>query len=514
MEEDKKGIKELVCRIKELLDFYSKGKYEFIYKNCPNFVRQILNASVSHLLNVEVDDTLVVIKKNHRALHYFELRILIYLRSKRFEIKDFVRLVDEIRRADNSSQYFHKVDLQLFEALPIFAQYIKDPLKIDELIKTHQYVSGLWKNGSKYLHFYTLHNEEHSIELIKQCVKITKTIDYLKLKTDDYYVLFMACYLHDISMALHPNLENFSIENPQTDFIYSKWKRDVYSLLGIDLNTTSQNHHVTELEQVDKVTVKQLLLSYFVEIDEYFESKIRDRHAVDSASFIKEHNDLRFIHKAFRQLIADVSESHYYEAKDVYKLKSQATCDLFAVKYMMIILRLADLFDMSRERISTNFLRQNLDYMSPISKFHWISHLAIDKCHLESEFEFKGNNQAKPDTIDEKIKIVIGLNTRQLTALTTANKCNNWCASVNSNNIIIEIKDDNKSECKGLCSFSCKWVMKKQEYLFKELYELQQYLNRLENNIFKTSFFVELRFDKSNGLPQEYLDVISEAIQS
>ena len=124
-------------------------------------------------------------------MYYFELRILVYLRTNNFKIEEFASIVEEISNSNNTSQYFHKVDLQLLEALPIFKSYIKDPVKVDKLIKVHQYVSSLWKNGSKYLHFYTLHNEEHSLELIKQCIKITKTIDYLKLKSDDYYILFL-----------------------------------------------------------------------------------------------------------------------------------------------------------------------------------------------------------------------------------------------------------------------------------------------------------------------------------
>lgn len=508
----------LLDQVQRVVKFYSEGKYRFICQNSPNFIRHVLNAVISKLLNVDVNNSFLILKSNQRAVFYFELRILIYLRSNNFQIDELANIVSELKASANSSQYFHKVDLQLLEVLPTFKAYIKDPVKIDKLIKVHQYVNGIWKNGSKYLHFYTLHNEEHSIELIKQCVKITKTIDYLKLKSDDYYVLFLACYLHDISMALHPNLEMFAGDSNETDLIYCEWKRDVYEAIGMDLLKTSENKFVTDLEHVNKADLKKILLSYFRKLDEYFEATIRNSHAYLSASFIKSQTDLRFIDKAFLQLVAEVSEAHYYDAKDVYKLKSKARDDLFDVKYLMIILRLADLLDMTRERISTNFMKQNIDYMSGISKYHWISHLSINNCHLEAGFDPVLPENGEDVSINEKIKLVINLNTSQLTSVSTGGNCTNWGAAYDEekNTMVIQINDhlDNGKEkkCNYKCNLSCKWFVKKQEYLFNELYELQRYLNRTENNIFKTHFQVELHFDSTDALPQEYLDVIMENI--
>jgi len=515
--ENKKSYR-LIDQIQKLINFYSEGKYEFIYKNSPDFVRQILNTSISKLLNVEVNDTFLIFKSSNRAVYYFELRILVYLRSNNFHIEEFKSIVNEIYNSNNSGQYFHKIDIQLLEVLSIFKSYIKDPIKIDKLIKVHQYVSGIWKNGSKYLHFYTLHNEEHSIELIKQSVKITTTIDYLKLKSDDYYILFLACYLHDISMALHPNLEMFAGDFIESDLIYSEWKRDIYKVIGIDFSASIENKFAIDLELVDKADLKILLLMYFKKLDEYFESTIRNSHASQSAKFIKSQADLTFIDKAFIQLVADVSEAHYYDAKDVYKLKSKASDDLFDMKYMMIILRFADLLDMTRERISTSFMKQNINYMSGISKYHWISHLSINNSNVESEFEFVPPKNKDELKIKETVKLKVNLNTCQLTSVSDRLNCSDWQAKYDESlsSIIININDhlnnNIETNCDYKCNLSCKWFVKKQEYLFKELYELQRYLNRTENNIFKTNFQVELHFDSQDALPQEYLDVVLENI--
>lgn len=505
----------ILKKINTILKTYSSGRYKFIFKNSPEFIRRILNSQISSLLGVEINDSFNIYKTNQRALYYFELRILVFLRSSSFNFDAFSAVVSEISNNSNSSQYFHKVDLQLLEVLSSFKSHVKDPVHVDKLIKVHQYVSGLWKNGSKFLHFFTLHNEEHSVELIKQCIKIKNTIDYLKLKADDYYILFLACYLHDISMALHPNLEMFSNDNLDSELLYSEWKRDIYSLLEIDFEPNSKKSNVIGLENVNKADIKNLMLSYFTKIDEYFERNIRENHATQSARFVKEQHELKFIDKAFLQLVADISVAHSYDAKNVYKIKSNAKSDLFDTKYLMIILRLADLLDMSRERISTKFLKQNMKYMSPYSKYHWVSHMSINHCHIESDFTPNEQDEDCNISINENITVKVNLNTSQLSKV-KKHKCSNWYSGFAKDNKTIEIyiKDNNGMSDKTCenCSVSCKWFVDKQWWLFNELYELQRYLGRNNNNIFKTSFKVELIFDNTDALPQEYLDIVLDQI--
>jgi hypothetical protein len=509
------NITGILKSINIIINIYSSGRYEFIHKNSSEFLRRILNSQISSLLGVEINDSFNIYKTNQRALYYFELRILVFLRSSSFNFDDFSVVVSEISNNYNSSQYFHKVDLQLLEVLPSFKSHVKDPVNVDKLIKVHQYVSGLWKNGSKFLHFYTLHNEEHSVELIKQCIKIKNTIDYLKLKTDDYYILFLACYLHDISMALHPNLEMFSNDNLDSELLYSEWKRDIYDLLEIDYKPDSKKTNIIRLENVNKSDIKNLMLSYFTKIDEFFERNIRDNHAAQSAKFIKEQQELKFIDNAFLQLVADISVAHNYDAKNIYKVKSSAKSDLFDTKYLMIILRLADLLDMSRERISTKFLKQNMKYMSQYSKYHWVSHMSINHCHIESDFSPNEKDEDGNISINELITVKVNLNTSQLSRVDKAN-CSNWYSRFAKDNKTIEIyiKDNNElsnNTCEN-CSVSCKWFVDKQWWLFNELYELQRYLGRNNSNIFKTSFKVELVFDNTDTLPQEYLDIVLENI--
>jgi len=482
-----------------------QNKFSFVYLNSPEFVRRIINAIISKALNVPINDSCNLSKLDNRVLLYYELRILMLIRSNRFSLELFLNLSSHILGDLESKLNVEKIDLSLLEILPILKSYIKDPEKIDDLIQIHKYVNGIWKNGSKFLHFYTLHNEEHSIALINNCVRITKSIDYLSIKSDDYYILFLACYLHDISMVLYPNLDSFSETNGKTDLIYSQWKADISVIENIEYEPQSK--------------IKQLILNYYKEVNDYFETEIRENHHKKSSKFIKEQNDFFFIDKAVRRLVADVSEAHCYDAKDVYKIKSKAKHDTYDEKYLMIILRLADLFDMSKDRVSINILRQNINNMSEITKYHWISHMAIDNCTINSYFpeinktSFDINADLK---LQEIIRINIFMNTRLLTSAESKHCENLSCetiTTVNKSDPYMRIRINRGQNCQGKCNFTCKWIVNKHSYLFNELVELQQYLDRNIANIFETKLEVILNFENSSILPSDYMDVIRNRIE-
>lgn len=495
-------------RISEFLNEYNNKDrfFYFVYLNSPEFCRKIANSIISRLFNVRVNDSCDFIKFDSRPIHYFELRILMFVRLYGFNVKKFTSHINTILAELKNNINFEKIDLSLLEVLPIFKRYIRVPEKIDDLILIHKYVNGIWKNGSKFLHFYTLHNEEHSIELINNCTKITKTIDYLSIKSEDYYILFLACYLHDISMVLYPNIDNFSEDNGKTDLIYSQWK------IGLEKIISEHN----DIEFAPKSSIKQFILKFYESVNNFFETEIRDTHHKKSSKYIKEQSDLAFIDKPTRRLIADVSEAHCYNAKDVYKLKSKAKHDIFDEKYLMIILRLADLLDMSKDRVSINVLRQNINNMSEISKYHWISHMAIDNCDIQSQFDTfidNGSNNKKFMRLTEVIQINIQMNTKLLNSSNSI-KCQDLVCIVSESENKMKIGVVRGSECSGdKCNFTCKWIRNKHKYLFDELIELKKYLDHNPNNIFQTEFEVVVNFENTSAIPADYLDVIKERIE-
>ena len=484
-----------------------------IFSISDEFKRIIINAVVSYLLDIEINESCDLLKKNNRPLEYFEVRLLMYIRNYNFKFDDaihFIRgIIDEKKK-----QGEEKIDLALLSVLPQFKLYLDSSQYIDNLVFVHRFVAGIWKNGSKFLYFYTLHNQEHSVELINLSLKLLKGIEFIEIKENDRYILFLACYLHDISMVMYPVIEEFCADNTASNILYTEFKEKL--------------EQISDLEKESKANIKALMIEYFEKIGNYFENKIRDQHPKDSALFIKQYKEINFIQESLRQLVADVSESHGFDAKDVYGLRSKAKSDCIGLKYIMILLRLADCLDMTKDRMSLNILKHNINNMPQVSKFHWISHMAIDRCNLRSSYSINSGEMSDGrksllhrKRIKETIIVDIDVNAKQNTRVKNDSPCIGWKRVLKKdieekkekNSIILEIGPESGgcSEKEHKCHFLCKWMEVKNRYLFKELAELQKYLGR-NDSIFDTKFEIHINYSQAKKIPQEYLDVVTNEI--
>ncbi|MEG0548659.1 MAG: hypothetical protein RR518_07630, partial [Coprobacillus sp.] len=420
---------------------YSYNKW--IYKYSNSYKRNIINSYISTILNLEVSNDIEFIKLDKRPLKYYELRILLYVRNKSVSVEDFVAFLTSTIHNLTDKNY-EKVDFSLIEVLNIFKTHVRSAELVDNLILVHKYVSSVWKNGSRFLYFYTLHNQEHSVELIKSSVNICKMFDFLQIKSIDYYILFLACYLHDISMILQPSMDSFLENNAKTDEIYSsflKFKQGVF-----EGATNSDEFHFD-----NKTNIKAVMKDAFERVNYYFESLSRDTHVVSSANFIKSTSDLNFINLPVRAIVSAVSAAHGANATDVYGLKSNAKLDVVSEKYMMILLRIADLLDIAKDRVSLDILDRNIANMPKISQYHWITHSAIDKFEIKSKYEFQNLSLPngkfftvlKRDNFIETIIVEIYLNTSNLTNIKSLN-CKDVSSTLNLSDDFIEIENYGK----------------------------------------------------------------------
>jgi len=477
-----------------------------IFHLSKEYKRKILNTYISKIFNIELSNNIESSRLDKRALKYYELRILTYIRNRNYDLYCFYDFTRKII-SDYSENSYEKVDFSLYDVLDLFLTYVKDPNLIDKLILVHKYVSSIWKNGSKFLYFYTLHNHEHSVELVISTVNICKTIDYLQIKNMDYYILFLSCYLHDISMVMQPNINLFTQENFKTDELYTSF---------LEIKKQIETEMLSE-KQKEKALMKQS----FEKVSNYFEVIVRDNHARDSASFIKNNRDLDFLELPIRGIVSAVSEAHNYNPNDVYGLKSTAKSDVVSEKYMMILLRIADLLDISKDRVSLNILRHNIKNMPEISQYHWVTHAAIDRFQISSTYEFIKHKlkekddfitQLKKQNLMETITVEIFLNSSNLTKVKSLN-CENAKATLTkaSDGIIIELGKGEKCDPEQ-CNFLCKWMLKKNEYLLKELNALQLYLDRNANNIFTTKINIKINFSEATPLLGDHFDIVSKQI--
>ena len=448
---------------------------------------------------------------NARRLRYSELRILAYLRNQNFDLEDFEEFIEHIKEKDISNQM--GIDMGVLEVLNIFIRNVRKPEWVDPLIVTHRLTKGLWYNGSKFLNSYTLHNEEHAVTLITKSLELTNRIDYFVLKDIDFYILFLACYLHDISMVIHPDMGRLSSENGKNLILISdlmtKMKEEVKKFGKIDYDDKKNSRYKN---------AGKFLVDVFNHVYGYFEALVRDNHAKDSAKFIRDRSNslLNYLEPTLLSFVAKVSESHGYDVLDVYGLKSRAKDDTISLKYLMILIRLADLLDVANDRVNYHLLRQNLKNLSLTSKFHWISHLVTDKIELDTDYITDEKLGMGDKPITETINLKLYLNFKQLTVARKDMRCQGCQMEKDNDRLTIRINggDDRTLVCtEKPCMVLCCWMMKKHDWLVKELSALNDYLFSVNNSLFKTeiNFIIcyrdEMRLDADMfDSVQEYLD--------
>ena len=488
---------------------YALGEeYSLILHNSTELQRKILNGYISSIFSSYINDEKNILKKSNESVKYYEFRVLMYLRNGNFNVKDFIYFMNEIN--ENVGITNEDIDYTLVSAVPYFFKYIRTPNEIDKLIQIHRYTNSIWKNGSKYLHFYTLHNHEHGVDLIKNALNFFKSIHYFNIKKIDYYILFISCYLHDISMVIHPDLPKLAYEeNQNLSLLYGSFRREIKELKD-DLDDYEKT----------KNPIKTLLLNYYKKLDEYFENSVRANHPKQSASFVRKAKELHFLETSIKDIVAEVSEAHGYAPHDIYDVKSEAKDALISKKYIKIGLRIADLLDISKERISEPIINNNFKFMSNTSQFHWLSHKIIDSYEITTDYI--GKEKTKVDKgsylgrkeIKELVNITIYVNTNRLSKV---KKSEGVCKSgVSLDSIIkeetsLELSFNKECEQRN-CNFLCKWMKVKNDYLYQELGKMEKYLNN-SNNYFNTEFRVKVVASKQDKLSSSEYDLLLNYIK-
>lgn len=306
------------------------SRLRIVCASTQKIIRMVLNTVCSYLFNVEVSNHPVLAQNSKKALTYGELRILSFVRNSLFTIEEFRKreiLLDDKQNKDTA-------DYSIMKVLEIYHSFVKDPVSIDKLIITHKYTCDVWKNGSKHLYFYTLHNQEHAIVLIQNIVKLIHAIDFLKISAIDYYILFLACYLHDISMVKIPALDSFLTDTNEADELAQELLDEFNKELQKDNleekvteNEIKENQNLYE-DELDILSVKKYMLESYKKLDEYFEKKIRRRHAIDSSSEIRQRAEIKYLDMPMRELVAEVSEAHGADERNIYSIKSNASSRL------------------------------------------------------------------------------------------------------------------------------------------------------------------------------------------
>ncbi|MCM1139781.1 MAG: hypothetical protein NC453_14535 [Muribaculum sp.] len=507
----------------------------FIFHNSENFKRKILNCCFSYACNILPADNLSILRSDIKPVKYYELRTIVMLRNSRLSISKFFEFLRSMDCSDINERM--EIDLGILEALGIFRQKVQDPNKIDRLIQTHRLVKSLWHNGSKFLNAYTLHNQEHAINLIKNVIRLVNDVDFLNLKSNDFFLLFNACYLHDISMVIHPAIATFNDSNTQSEQLISKWLREMIEL----------NDKLDHTFRYDKIIMSEVhllrkdmglkLVEIFQDVFDFFENRVRTPHAHESARLIRNWQDgmLSFLSELEAETIATISDSHGWDITDVYEIKSDAKEELISLKYMMILIRLADLLDLANDRIDYFLLKQNRSQMNTISRYHWISHLITDKYELDVDFDVEKDAKLTEYPIKENIHLDIFLNSeilyrerihkkpcKGIMTFLGPRKQNRYPdKAIERNCLVFQVgmgdEPCNAKHCypdgdSRLCPFLCIWMSDRHKWLFSELGKLKHYLNSVNSKLIKSDIDVRFFFDNVHKLDPEFFDDVKNQL--
>lgn len=491
---------------KDVLNSFDICSKEFVENsiivssNSTRLQRMFLNSIYSRIFKVNLSEDVVLSSYDKKGITYGELRSLVYLRNPKCDIQRFFNWEMDIMSTDN----MQNVDYTLFEVLGVYKKYVKDPFNVDNLILVHKYTCDIWKNGAKHLYFYTLHNQEHAVDLVKNIIKIVKTFSYIKITNYDYYLLFIACYLHDISMVRIASANDFLLDQDISEKIALNY------LIGMN-NSKSTGE------------IKKEIVEIYKQVDEFFENKIRSRHAKDSAEEIRKRDELSFLEPGVRESVAEIAESHMMDAKDVYFIKGNAQTKLISYKFDKILLRFADLLDMSERRVSKPILNHNIDNMSSLSAFHWVSHLLIEGYELSSEYInynkkgiFSEEGHLLPGEITEKVTLSVYVKLSQLSKM-DGKKCE--CVKISDNNVTregfeLEMICDGESCTAEKCNFLCKWFNEKNNYLVKEMQALQTYLSRIPQteHFYNPKIVIKVIISNPTDLTDEQFEILKQKI--
>ena len=460
-------------------------------------VQQMLNAVASVILGYLPDDSVQLSNQKYEPMQYAEIRILAWLRSRDFSLNAFLLRFDKLC----GEEYMVDAEYSILKVLRYFKQYVVEPKRVDELIRIHKLCCDSWKNGSKYLYFYTLHNQEHAVQLIEYIVQLCIALTQLQLKRVDFYLLFASCYLHDLSMVSMPDFSAF-YDDPNN--LHTK---DMYT------------RHVAHMSGKDSLGGRQQMIELYREMEGYFEQQIRSAHAVESAKAIRTWEELDFIDMADREMIAQISEAHGYQCDDVYRMKAKAKKELVSLKVDCILLRLADVLDICKYRISILLLNHNIDNMNPLSRFHWLSHLITGSLSIEARYFLntdlakEKNTYLQDGVITQQLIIRADLLLSQQTPEIKKGACVAQMEMLPNGKGICLHCGGTKSCDQKKCPFICKWFFQKNEYLLPELNALADYLKRLPNQFFKTEVSIILHPAQPNRLTNKQFGYVIDFVE-
>ena len=173
------------------------------------------------------------------------------------------------------------------------------------------------------------------------------------------------------------------------------------------------------------------------------------------------------------------------------------------------MLRIADLLDINRYRISKVVFNHNLDKFDGITKFHWISHLLTEDSDINVSYI---NNENVTDKFKENIDFIVYVNFNQKTKIESKCKYYKYISDIflSENEIRYSFQENNANKCENKCNILCYWFTLKNNYLVQEIAYLQKYLNQ-HNVFYDTSLNIMVKYTENSSVADS--NILSHLIE-
>ncbi|RVT65301.1 RNA-directed DNA polymerase [Niallia taxi] len=467
------------------------------------------------LFEIDLQSGINIFNKS-KKINIWQYRILRKLFHNRFNIQEFVSFILEAINGEGNNI---ELSFEQFQLEKTLNHYIKDFKSLDNLFLISVFVENSWKNGAKECNFYTLHNHEHARYLISNIHEIFMRSDFsIYLNSKEAFRLFAACFLHDLGM----------LSSPDSKRLVDYTKPDVTNLIS-NIGKIINNPFSKE-KGIDGNHLKlPYIYDIHTEVEKIREGIVRKEHPnVSERELVSDYPTLPLT-VAERRDIGIISAAHGELKSNVSKINEVLHDGNHPIrlKLLSLLLRLADLSDVSRERVRQEILERNFKRMDDISIFHWIKHLSVNSLEIKTI----RNEDIKEPVIVQLSIIHNYLPTGKIESERLKNRCGQMCKLnleddgltggalkgffEEGKNYIAEANCDFKYFDGDNCNLTCAFVNESYNWFFAEIVYLNMYLKQnninvqfdlnvvLDENANKDFYFVYNRNDKHSA--QEFM---------
>lgn len=429
-----------------------------------------------HMNNFTNNKVVLPFSNKNRPFKLAEYRILQYLQTATDNILgkiDYILLILDEHIADRE---FELVDPEALEVIKVAIRSKCIGKYLDNIIVAHHFVRDIWKNGAQDMPFYTLHNQEHSIELIRILSKIDERLNgrlFSRMNMIEKYTLFMSIYVHDLGMLFFSSEDlmqgNKCPQSQKIEMLIQKQFKQIQK----------NGMHFT------RGKIIRGALDFHKQVSFYRTEKTRSEHSYNSRRFSEE---FKFIIPELKQVVLEIANNHYSDIKKMYVQDTWFEMSKIDVRYLSILLRVADSLDQSINRVSNTlytYFEKYVEEMDSTSISHWAKHMLVKNILFE-------RRDKSDDKLRQEYDVII-----QFNSLPFTKSFGNDARIVlhDRNEKYLEFNPDGRKTKNLLDAFFDHFF----RYVFSEIHYLNEYL------VDESKVKLFIKYDDLNRLDKRFL---------